>query len=335
MTHDRHVRTRRLARLGLASSMLTVACAAAPGAAQDAPTPPERTPERATEQSPEELATRLRERLDQVDAIRDQLASAINQLETGADPDELFTPDERRRMFRMLRGPGRGAGGEGWTGLFDRPMPGRPETGPGGPGDGPPSGLRERGPDRARPGPASPMTDAQLETIREIIDRHVPLLAERLAAAEKETPAAAARFLERIAPRFRDILDLRERAPELVEVRIDEIRTGMEIVAAARDLRRLRGEDAGSAAIDAKTQEIRALLVRQFELRQTLERDRIGRQLAELESARARLDEQAERRDSVVDDHLERVMARSMGSPRGEDGERERRRRRDDDRPRD
>ena len=144
------------------------------------------------------------------------------------------------------------------------------------------------------------------------------MLADRLKAAEEKEPEAAERFLARIAPRFRDILELKEHAPELVEVRIDELRTGMAIVSAARALRRLAAEAPASQAFAEKKQEIRGLLVRQFDLRQQLERHRIERQIADLQSVRGRLDEQTQDRTKIIDGHLDRVVFRALDAERDE-----------------
>ena len=273
------------------------------------------------------LASRLRERLEDMDALRERIASMIDQLESGADPGELLEPEDRRWLGvglgngRAIRGDGLGdAEPRGLPDRFDRgpgrrsgPMAGEPGEGrsggppPGGPHDGSfdRDGSRMRGPE---------LSSDQLDEIRAIIDEHIPMLAVRLQAAEAKDPEAAARFCERIAPRFRDILELRERAPELVEVRIDEIRTGMAIVAASRDLRRLHESEPGGTAFIAKKDEIRGLLVRQFELRQTLELDRITRQIAELEAERARIEARTGQSEETIDGHLARVLERTLRS---------------------
>jgi hypothetical protein len=284
--------------------------------------------------SSEELAARLRDRLADLDAMRERLASTVERLDAGESFEEIFTPEDRRRFMRSMRE----RDGDGWTGLFDRPgmEPGNERRGgpPEGrlPGGGPADDMRDRDRDDRGPwgrGRPEPLTDAQLAEVRAIIDEHIPTLAQRLKAAEENEPEAADRFLARIAPRFRDILELKEHAPELVEVRIDELRTGMAIVAAARDLRRLDAEQPGSQAFTDKKEEIRGLLVRQFDLRQQLERHRIERQIAEMQSALSRLAEQTRDRTEVIDGHLDRVVSRALNADR--DGDERRGRRRDED----
>ena len=348
MTHRRTRNNCLASALTITSAMLVLGVGSATVFAQD-----ESASEPASEPSTErataprdEFVNRLRLRVEQLDAMRAHMVSAVERLESGTEPDELFSPEERRWLGRALRGPGGDT--DDWGGWFDHPAMG-PEGRRPGLGDRPDSRAREhagqsgnlrpdgregpdgmgREPGRERP---PPLTDDQLGQIREIIDEHIPTLSERLEAVKDKDPEAAQRFLSRIAPRFRDILDLRERAPELVEVRIDELRTGMAIVAAARDLRRLHGEDSESDEVESKKREIHQLLERQFDLRQQLERDRIERQLEDLSAARERLDEQARDRDRLIEGHLSRVLSRTLDGSRG-DGEGEQRRRRNRDTP--
>jgi len=259
------------------------------------------------------MIERIEERIRQIDDFRARLAQLQKGLEDGAPVSDLIDPEDRWLFSRGWRD--RGAG-----------------PGPGRPGAAPP----ESGPDRD---PAfsdrGPMSDEDLRRIRAIIDEHIPQVAQRLSIAEADDPEAASRFLARIAPRFRDLLTLEDEAPELVPVRVAELRTGMEIVNAARELRRIDPSETG--AFDAKKDEIRALLTLQLDLRHQLEEHRLQKMAADLKEARERLAEQDEQRDAIIDEHLQRVLRRTLESERRrgrDDSERGRRRSRDD-RPRD
>jgi hypothetical protein len=316
---------------------LATAAAAAPTVRAHQPEPaeaPGSPAAQANDEAPmpsrDAMLERLTDRLETLDALRERLASIKSGLEAGEPIDGLLDPEDRWLLARQRRGLG---GVEGFL-----PGGAGPEAGPpGGPRSGPRGtppedaqrggfGERDRGGDRPGFSPREPMSDEDLARVRAIIDEHVPQVADRLRVAEQDDPEAAGRFLARIAPRFRDLLTLEREAPELVPVRVEELRTGMEIVNAARELRRLGGAD--SDAYETKKTEIRGLLERQYDLRHRLEEHRLSKMEADLRSARAKLSEQAEDRDRVIDEHLERVLRRTLQGDRDRDRETEGRRRR-------
>mgnify|MGYP001803189604 CR=1 FL=1 len=82
--------------------------------------------------SSEVLAARLRDRLADLDAMRERLASTVERLDAGESFEEIFTPEDRRRFMRAMRE----RDGDAWTGLFDRPGVEPGEGRRGGPPDG-------------------------------------------------------------------------------------------------------------------------------------------------------------------------------------------------------
>lgn len=287
------VRTRKVVPLAIAMLAL-----GAPALA----TQPQTPPDRAT------LTERLESNLERIDAMRARILEIQAKIEAGENPENLIDPETDRWLIG--RGP-----------RFDRPAF-RPEGGP--------DGRPEAGP--GRPDAFDPNSAVDLDAVRALINEHIPRMAERLREAEATDPEAAERFLVRIAPRFRDILELSREAPELVEVRLEELRTGMEIVAAAREMRRLReqgsendqGAETDSDSITVKRDEIRALLARQFDLRQTLERHRLTKMVKDINAATKKLDAQRADKESIIDGHLERVLNREFepgpGDHRQRDG---------------
>lgn len=257
------------------------------------------------------MLERLNDRLAQLEASRDRLAEIIASIEAGTPITEAFDPEDRWLMGRAWRDRRDDAP------RFDRDPDDR-RPGVGGPPDGPVGDS---------PRADGPMSETDLARIRALIDEHLPQMAERLRIAEQTDPESTARWVERIAPRFRDILELERDAPELVEVRVAELRTGMEIVTAARDLRRLSREEPGSDAFEAKKNEIRALLARQLDLRRTLEGHRLEKMAADLAEAKARYDSETAQRETIIDGHLARVIERTLAD---EDRGRGRRGRDDD-----
>lgn len=327
---------RRSAHAVHAAVLLACVATAAPTLAQPdqnsgTPTTP---PAPASEASPDappsrdEIANRLRDRIAQMDQIRARLASALERVENGDDLDNLPPfglwggPDAGRGFIRGEgRGEGQGEGREGFRGDFrggfDRPgmkPGGDPETDPeAGPEAGPPRG------DMPRPFRRAELNADELKEIRAIIDEHLPTLAERLRVAEADSPETAERFFARLAPRFADLLELKRDAPELVEVRIAELKAGMAIVGASRELRKLHEEDPGSDAVAAQREKIRRLLGEQFDLHHRIERHRLESRHAELEESLARFDERIAGRDRFIEDHLARVLDRVVkDEPRGD-----------------
>lgn len=248
----------------------------------------------------DELAGRLKARLESLDTARDRIAGILTKLEAGENVSGLIDPANDR--WFMGRGP-RGGDGQGRR-------PGSP--------DRPRFGGRDRPDQPERFRNHNQLDETELAEIRALIDEHIPQMAARLRAAEETDPDAAKQFLSRIAPRFRDVLVLKKEAPQLVEIRLNEMRTGMEIVGAARELRRLRQSQPDSEAFKAKRSEIRGLLAKQLEYRQTLERHRLAKMAEDLHSATAKLDEQESNREKIIDEHLDRVLSRAFDGPRGD-----------------
>lgn len=296
--------------------------AAQPGPAEGPPPDRVEQAERAGAGGPrldrDALAERLAARLAQMDSTRTRLAELIAGLEAGKEIGEILEPEDRWLLGRDPR--------DGFGMPDNEPRRGRrpgvrPLDTEGAPSE-PLSG------DATRAGPERPgereLSAEDRAAIRGLIERHIPQMAERLRIAEETDAEAASRFFDRVAPRFRDLLELEREAPELVEVRVDEIRTGMAIVGAARELRRLGNDSTESAEFAEKKAEIRGLLARQIELRDTLERHRLAKMAADLAEATRRLDDQVKRRDALIDEHLSRVLQRTLDgdSERGPRGER-------------
>jgi len=246
----------------------------------------------------DELAGTLKARIESLDTARARITGILAKLEAGENVSGLFDPTNDR--WFMGRGP-RGDGQGRRPGSSDRPRFGGPDR-PDQPG-------RFRGRDQ--------LDETELAEIRALINEYIPQMAARLRVAEETDPVAAKQFLSRIAPRFRDVLVLKKEAPELVEIRLNEMHTGMEIVGATRELRRLRESQPDGEAFTTKRSEIRDLLTKQLGYRQTLERHRLARMAEDLRSATAKLDEQETDREKIIDEHLQRVLSRAFEGPRG------------------
>lgn len=281
---------KRSVLIAIAAALVSPAWAQGPPAGRDRP------PMHADRPGPEQITEHLSARLEQIDKLRAHIAAIIGKIEAGEAPEDALGPMGMRLMQRRadedLGGPG----------------------GPGGP-DGPGGvwGLLRNAPG-THPD-AGPPDDLSTERVRSFIDTHLPELAARLVEAEADDAGRAERMIRRMTPRLADIIREEKSDPEFVQLRVEEMRAGMEILGKARVLCRLTDSEASKLEIDKARQEVRRLLGRQFDLRNRLEAHRLDRMMADLEVARAELAERAGRRDEILDEHMTRVLDRTMRRP--------------------
>jgi hypothetical protein len=254
----------------------------------------ERPPPPAERIDPAAIEARLTQRLEQIDEMRAHLAGAIEKLRAGVAPDEALGPMGVRLMQRRPWGDA-----DDWGGPWGPPPGVAPGTGP----------RPERGP------PAEPL---QIEEVRAFIREHLPGLGQRLDSAGDADPTRTERMIRRMAPRIEEIMRQRATDPELARLRLQEMRTAMEIVDHSRTLRRLSTDQAAEGEVQKARRELRALLGRQFDLRQQLEARRIEKSRGELDEAARHLRERQGTREQVLDEHLERVLSRRGPDEDGE-----------------
>ncbi|MBZ0172852.1 MAG: hypothetical protein K8E66_10760 [Phycisphaerales bacterium] len=265
--------------------------------------PPGQPPMHADLPGPEQVAEHLTARLDQIDELRAHIAEIIGKIEAGESPENALGPMGMRMMQRRT---GEDPGGPG---------------GPGGP-DGPGGvwGLLRDAP--GTHSQAGPQIDLSSKEVRAFIDSHLPELAARLVETEADDPERAERMVQRMTPRLADIIRWEKSDPEFVQLRVEEMRVGMEILGKARGLCRLTESKAAEADLDKARREVRSLLGRQFDLRNRLEAHRLDRMMVDLEVARAKLAERSGRRNEILDEHMSRVLDRTMRAPGEERGPR-------------
>ncbi len=289
----------QIVSLLLASGVLTTGTMA-----QDtpAPTPPPTVVEGQT--GPE--AARLRESLERrralVESMRVRLDEAIARLDRGEAVDADLA-DGRGFMLEM--------GEEGPNGpRFQRG--GRPDARPG-------AGTRGGGFDGQAGGtgvgPGEPGQQPSMEEIRRLralIDENLPLLAERLRAAERSDPQAAPRMIGRIAPRLREAFEAKDRSPEVFRLRILELEQGFELLDAARRTRRvIEAEGAESAsAVDAKAR-FRELAAAHFDTQVQLQSAEVADLEARIADLRAEIDRKTTHRDEEIDARVDQVLRNS------------------------
>ena len=286
----------------------------------------------------------LRRSLDDAKRFQEQLEAAVKAIESGERPAAVVERmDPLTRRFMMADNLRRLGGDDG-----EQRMPGdrlrerRDGQREGGPREGPDRGP-ERGPERnldrgpadGPPGPRGPlqMSPAEAERTLENLRKELPDVANALDELRKESPRMAEGMTRRLAPRFRDAMELREREPELFRLRVEEIRSGMGVLRAIRSYRvaqELPETDAAKTqrVTDATTQ-VRSAVAAALDQRLAIQEYETKRLERRLEQLKRELAERRERKDEAVSKMVERVQEGEMpgglfgdSGPKGPDGPR-------------
>lgn len=280
----------------------------------------------------------MRRSLDDAKRFHEQLEAAMKAIEAGERPAAVVERmDPMSRRFMMADNLRRLGGDDG-----EPRVPGdRPRERRDGPLEGGP--RNERGPDRAMdrgpgegpPGPRGPMamSPAEAERVLEALRKELPDVADALDELRKESPRMAEGMSRRLAPRFRDAVELREREPELFRLRVEEIRSGVGVLRAIRSYRaaqELPETDAGKTqrVTDASTQ-VRSAVATALDHRLAIQEYETKRLERRLEQLKRELAERRERKDEAVSKMVERVEDGEMPhtlfgdpGPKGPDGSR-------------
>lgn len=250
-----------------------------------------------------ELRRGLDRLMSELDERRAKAKTSIDLLDSGADMEKVRAalPDGMRMLLMAERNgrglPGRGGGGpEGRGGPREgRAGPGRPE-GPGGPGPGGAGGPGGPGGDSQmryligdgideelamaigmsapeHPGPPGRdgeaggrgLTDEDRSEVRAFLKETAPGIGERLARLEKMEPGLADERLAHALPRVRLLRELKKQAPELYELRIEDLKLAQKAMENASWL--VRNEEGTKAEVDEHRAALRAALERQYDVR--------------------------------------------------------------------
>lgn len=240
---------------------------------RDAEVQPEQRP------TPEQWRERLQARMDRARQSASQYEQALEKLERGEMPDPALMRE------------------------FDRST-----------GDGPRSfgGMRPDGDGRsfsARPDHAQSDTPPpSVEQIRAFISRELPWLAERLDRADQDRPGSSEMMIRRVTPQIAEVMSKFEHDPAEASILIEQFRLGSDIVDAIRRIR-LRMETNELSEPDLRAL-IRGFAERHYDLRLKMTRLEVERAETNLAELRARLSNDLEKRDEMIDEITERMMSR-------------------------
>lgn len=170
--------------------------------------------------------------------------------------------------------------------------------------------YRPHGPshvDGPRGGPRDRMlTDEQVEERLAILEKVHPRLAERL----RQTDTERARHMLRRHWRLGNLLRMKQHDPEGFELRVEDMRLERQGRELGRQIRAgdwPKDSDRGKQAC----QELRELVARHFEVRQTIrahELAKLDRRIKELKTA---IGQRIEKKDQIIEDQYEQLIGES------------------------
>lgn len=187
--------------------------------------------------------------------------------------------------------------------------------------DRPPHAERMDAPDRGadhgegRRGPfgdRAPLSDEQAEAALEVIELIYPESAEQMRANWKEDPDQVKRMLDRRFPRVRYMLSLKERNPEMYELRIADITLTRQSEQLVRQMREAKKAD-DEKAFDDHRDALEDVIEEHFDVRQEIRE-------IELEWLRERLERMEEEVDDRARDKRDLIEQRLLELAGGENG---------------
>ncbi len=212
---------------------------------------------------------------DSADRMRDRVEARLDEIrkEEALLQDALRALDNGEPPAGVLRDVMRGARDER-LGRF---------------GDGP----------EERPIDLAELTPERRAEILNFVKEMTPPLGERIERELRESPERADAIYLRLAPRVLPQIELRERDPELFDLRAESMRLDWQIRAASMALRRAGDENAASAR-----ERLKGLVAKRVDLtmkERSLMIDRFDRRIAAM---REELAEERSRRDAIVEEKL-------------------------------
>ena len=260
---------------------------------------------------PEVMRARLTRMIESLDTRRERLVGAVEMLDNGATPEEVWaTIRERpgRDWWSDRGGPSR---------VDQRPPP--PDDGADAPEGAPPPEGREafggRGPEHRG---FERLSDEAYADLREMIRNNLQPIDEGLTELEQRDPEAARAIVERLAPRLLEVRAVREHDGELTAIRLEEIRAGAAVIDVMSKIHRAV-RDGDDDTVESLRGELREAIERQFDARAKAAAHEIESMEARLRELRQGFEDRREGRDAEIDAAVERAVRRATfrGKRRG------------------
>lgn len=239
------------------------------------------------------IRARLERRLRLTREVQRHYEAAIAAFDEGKSLEDL-SPEIQRTLRR----------GEGdWLRTMEQPRLGMD---------------RPASPDR--PGQAR-LAPARRERILRFLEEQFPEMARRFKEASHGDPREVDKLIGRLGPRVGELIDLREREPELYEFRLAELRAGLELVQASQRIdRMMRADEPDPLQVERARQALHDILDRQFEARLHAQEHELHKLSAQLDGLRKAIEQQKTHRQTMIDEHVDQLMNRLAQRARRPEG---------------
>ncbi len=275
-----------------------------------------RTPEELRDALARKQAS-LREQL----AAVEQAQSLLQEGKPTTDAARVLIGTEHPIIFESLVEAARERRGPFGPGRFE----GRPEGRGEGPADGPPGGPRGEGARREGPrgeGARERTPESERQAVLEVLRQELPAVFERYEALREREPAIAERIGERLLPRVREAMRVREGDAELYRLRIREVGSSFDVlgkIRAYRDAAKASPQagEAGAAneALQTARTELRAAMQANFDDKLALANAEVARLDIRKREMQERAASAVERRTQLIDAAIAEIEAGRMPQP--------------------
>ncbi|MBO6513352.1 MAG: hypothetical protein JJ974_05245 [Phycisphaerales bacterium] len=259
---------------------------------------------------PDSLRKRLTRTLNFAQRIVEKHEEALAQLDAGVDPREIMrslrTPDTRKSFTdqRSKRKP------------EDRAD--RADRAPTQEGDLVLSsnGMDDHAHANHPPHPNSPISADDLARVRDFIERELPEVHSKLVQVESLSPPAAEQLVSLLARKALEILTLQKTDPTLSDLKLRELKAGLNYTEASRDYRMLLRQSANDPTELAQAEDrVRQAASDRFDAQVQIKQYEIHRLTMRVQELHSALDELNNEREQQVNAQVE--SAKSFSNRRG------------------
>lgn len=243
-------------------------------------TPPARAQHRSPEQVREMITWQLREtdqRIERYQVRRAQLAQAMERLDDGASPREIFA--------QMRPARDRASDRFGQARVGDRPL------------------AEGRSNDR----PSRDRIEIPNERLMAALDEHLPELAAQLRTLRHDEPDKFSEMVHRLGPRFAEVLELRQSDPQMARLKFQDMRAQMGIAQAARTYTQARHSTDDAGPIREARRHLGEALEQAFESRMAIRLLELQRLRDRIEAIESEMIQQRDARDEFIARQFERI----------------------------
>ncbi len=235
---------------------------------------------------PDALRARLSRSIERAQDLIKLHEDALAKLDEGASPTEVLQ-------------------GMKLQGFARRSVDGQPSTGV--------DRRNERGENPRMGAGRPPMSPAHRQQLLGFLREHLPNLWKNLEPIAKANPASADRLVGRMSPQIDEILLLKKSEPELAQIKIDEMRSGLEFVEASREFRVLmKNEDASDDQREAAFAKLHKSATERFDVQLRAKEYEVAMLETRLNELKESINTIEHRRETEV----ENMMLAAKTSPR-------------------